>query len=159
MRCPERQCLPWRCARILTPYEVGQPPECKDICGRRRARGGGGSLVDAVHKAPNTQPSMLGSASGLKPRQKEGLGGGLLASLRRPPPPNCSSSWRPDLWKRNNRWMIEEFDRRGDTLIGRTSTWKITKIAYTQGVFAWVKRVWFPLRALTKPTPREPLAD
>ena len=65
---------------------------------------------------------------------------------------------RPDLWKRNNRWMIEEFDRRGDTPDRAYQYFrKITRIAYTQGVFAWVKRVWFPLRALTKPTPREPI--
>jgi nitroreductase len=54
--------------------------------------------------------------------------------------------------------MIEEFDRRGDTPDRAYQYFrKITKIAYTQGVFSWVKRVWFPLRALTKPTPREPI--
>ena len=65
---------------------------------------------------------------------------------------------RPDLWKRNNRWLIEEFDRRGDTPDRAYQYFrKITKIAYTQGLFAWVKRVWFPIRALSKPTPREPI--
>ena len=34
---------------------------------------------------------------------------------------------------------------------------KITKIAYTQGAFAWVKRIWFFIRGIGKATPREPV--
>lgn len=65
---------------------------------------------------------------------------------------------RPDLWKRNNAWTLEEFDRRGN-MPERAYQYfgKITRIAYTQGVFAWVKRLWFPLRGLTRATPREPI--
>ena len=65
---------------------------------------------------------------------------------------------RPDLWKRNNAWTLAEFERRGN-MPERAHQYfkKITKIAYTQGLFAWVKAVWFPLRGLNKPTPREPI--
>ena len=47
---------------------------------------------------------------------------------------------RPDLWKRNNAWTLEEFDRRGN-MPERAYQYfgKITRIAYTQGVFAWVE--------------------
>ena len=64
---------------------------------------------------------------------------------------------RPDLWKRNNRWTLKEFDKRGN-MPDRAYQYfrKITRIAYTQGLFGWVKRVWFPLRGLSKATPREP---
>ena len=65
---------------------------------------------------------------------------------------------RPDLWRRNNQWTLEEFDRRGD-MPQRAYQYftKITRIAYTQGAFAWVKRLWFPARGWFKPTPREPI--
>ena len=65
---------------------------------------------------------------------------------------------RPDMWKRNNAWTLAEFERRGN-MPERAHQYfkKITKIAYTQGLFAWVKAVWFPLRGLNKPTPREPI--
>ncbi|MEE2918593.1 MAG: nitroreductase family protein [Bacteroidota bacterium] len=65
---------------------------------------------------------------------------------------------RPDLWRRNNAWTIEEFDRRGN-MPERAYQYftKITRIAYTQGLFAWVKRIWFPLRGMVKATPREPI--
>ena len=65
---------------------------------------------------------------------------------------------RPDLWRRNNAWTLAEFDRRGN-MPERAYQYftKITKIAYTQGPFAWVKRIWFPIRGLTQATPREPI--
>jgi nitroreductase len=64
---------------------------------------------------------------------------------------------RPDLWKRNNRWTLEEFDKRGN-MPDRAYQYfrQITRLAYTQGLFGWVKRVWFPIRGWTKATPREP---
>ena len=34
---------------------------------------------------------------------------------------------------------------------------KITRIAYTQGLFAPVKAIWFAIRGIRKPTPREPI--
>lgn len=65
---------------------------------------------------------------------------------------------RPDVWKRNNQWMLQEFDRRGNMPEKAYQYFtKITRIAYTQGAFALAKRVWFAFRALQKPTPREPI--
>ncbi|MDA0729094.1 MAG: nitroreductase family protein [Bacteroidetes bacterium] len=65
---------------------------------------------------------------------------------------------RPDLWRRNNRWTLEEFDRRGD-MPERAYQYftKITRIAYTQGVFAPLKALWFAIRGLKHATPREPV--
>jgi nitroreductase len=65
---------------------------------------------------------------------------------------------RPDLWRRNNRWTLEEFDRRGD-MPERAYQYftKITRIAYTQGVFAPLKALWFAIRGLRRATPREPI--
>ena len=116
--------------------------------------------VDAAHKAPNSSNLQCWEVHRVSsPDKKKAL---VEACLGQPAASTAPELFvfvaRPDLWKRNNRWMIEEFDRRGDTPDRAYQYFrKITKIAYTQGVFAWVKRVWFPLRALTKPTPREPI--
>jgi len=65
---------------------------------------------------------------------------------------------RPDLWRRNNRWTLEEFDRRGN-MPDRAYQYfqKITRIAYTQGMFAPIKAAWFWARGWSRPTPREPV--
>ena len=43
---------------------------------------------------------------------------------------------RPDMWKRNNQWMINEFDRRGNMPEKAYQYFRvITKLAYTTGVF------------------------
>ena len=68
---------------------------------------------------------------------------------------------RPDMWKRNNQWMIDEFDRRGNMPEKAYQYFRvITKLAYTTGVFgvlAPFKWLFFNLRGLTKPTPRGPV--
>ena len=65
---------------------------------------------------------------------------------------------RPDLWRRNNGWTLKALEQRGDAPERAFQYFrKITKIAYTQGAFAWVKRIWFFIRGFRKPTPREPV--
>jgi nitroreductase len=65
---------------------------------------------------------------------------------------------RPDLWRRNNAWTLEALERRGDAPDRAFQYFrKITRIAYTQGAFAWVKRIWFFIRSIGKATPREPV--
>lgn len=68
---------------------------------------------------------------------------------------------RPDMWKRNNQWMLEEFDSRGNVPPQAYQYFKkITRIAYTTGVlnilvpFKWL---FFNIRGLFQPTPREPI--
>ncbi len=126
----------------------GVPEEVVDRC------------ADAAHKAPNSSNLQCWELHRVSSGEKRKAL--VEACLGQPAASTAPELFvfvaRPDLWKRNNRWMIEEFDRRGDTPDRAYQYFrKITKIAYTQGVFSWVKRVWFPLRALTKPTPREPI--
>lgn len=65
---------------------------------------------------------------------------------------------RPDLWRRNNDWTLKALEQRGDAPERAFQYFrKITKIAYTQGAFAWVKRIWFFIRGIGKATPREPV--
>tara|TARA_B110000211_G_scaffold13070_1_gene13660 strand:- start:910 stop:1683 length:774 start_codon:yes stop_codon:yes gene_type:complete len=68
---------------------------------------------------------------------------------------------RPDLWKRNNKWMIEEFDRRGDMPEKAYQYFrKITPMIYSTGVFgvlAPFKWLFYNIRGIRKPTPREPM--
>ena len=116
--------------------------------------------VDAAHKAPNSSNLQCWELHRVSSADKKKAL--VEACLGQPAASTAPELFvfvaRPDLWKRNNRWMIEEFDRSGDTPDRAYQYFrKITKIAYTQGVFAWVKRVWFPMRALSKPTPREPI--
>ena len=68
---------------------------------------------------------------------------------------------RPDLWKRNNQLILEEFDRRGNMPEGAYQYFRvITKLAYSRGVlgikvpFKWL---FFNLRGLFQPTPRGPI--
>ena len=65
------------------------------------------------------------------------------------------------MWKRNNQWMIDEFDRRGNMPEKDYQYFRvITKLAYTTGVFGGLapfKWLFFTLRGLTKPTPRGPV--
>jgi nitroreductase len=116
--------------------------------------------VDAAQKAPNSSNLQCWEVHWVTaPESKSQL---VKACLSQPAAATAQELFvfvaRPDLWKRNNGWTIQEFDRRGD-MPERAYQYfrKITKIAYTQGLFAWVKRVWFPLRGLSQPTPREPI--
>ena len=115
--------------------------------------------VDSAHKAPNSSNLQCWEVHRVSsPDKKKAL---VEACLGQPAASTAPELFvfvaRPDLWKRNNRWMIEEFDRRGDTPDRAYQYFrKITKIAYTQGVFAGSRRV-VSAEALTKPTPREPI--
>jgi|TARA_B110000116_G_C16774843_1_gene555209 nitroreductase len=68
---------------------------------------------------------------------------------------------RPDMWKRNNQWMIDEFDRRGNMPEKAYQYFRnITKMVYTTGVFgiaAPFKWLFFNIRGIFQPTPREPI--
>jgi nitroreductase len=68
---------------------------------------------------------------------------------------------RPDLWKRNNQLIIDEFDRRGNMPESAYQYFRvITKLAYSRGVFgvkAPIKWLFFNLRGLFQPTPRGPI--
>ena len=116
--------------------------------------------VDAAQKAPNSSNLQCWELYRVAfPTNKEKL---VEACLGQPAAATAPELFvfvaRPDLWRRNNAWTLEEFDRRGN-MPDRAYQYftKITRIAYTQGVFAWVKRLWFPVRGLTQATPREPI--
>jgi nitroreductase len=68
---------------------------------------------------------------------------------------------RPDLWRRNNQWMIDHLTSDPATPArGLQYFTKITKLVYTQGPFGIlrpIKWLWFSLRGLSKATPREPI--
>ena len=116
--------------------------------------------VDAAQKAPNS--SNLQCWEVYRVKSENAKTNMVEACLGQPAASTAPELFvfvaRPDLWKRNNRWTLEEFDRRGD-MPERAYQYftKITRIAYTQGAFAWVKRLWFPLRGWRKATPREPI--
>tara|TARA_B110000285_G_C15124665_1_gene619409 strand:- start:1274 stop:2053 length:780 start_codon:yes stop_codon:yes gene_type:complete len=68
---------------------------------------------------------------------------------------------RPDLWKRNNGWMLDHLKASPNTP-GKALQYfnKITRIVYNQGpwsVYRPFKWVWFSIRGIKKPTPREPI--
>tara|TARA_Y100000991_G_C21972671_1_gene350319 strand:- start:1865 stop:2629 length:765 start_codon:yes stop_codon:yes gene_type:complete len=117
-------------------------------------------VVDAAQKAPNSSNLQCWELYRVASSEnKEKL---VKACLGQPAASTAPELFvfvaRPDLWRRNNAWTLQEFDRRGN-MPERAYQYftKITRIAYTQGVFAWVKRLWFPLRGLTQATPREPI--
>ena len=117
-------------------------------------------VVDAAQKAPNSSNLQCWELYRVNsPENKKRL---VDACLGQPAASTASELFvfvaRPDLWRRNNAWTLAEFDRRGN-MPERAYQYftKITKIAYTQGLFAWVKRIWFPIRGLTQATPREPI--
>ena len=117
-------------------------------------------VVDAAQKAPNSSNLQCWeiyrvASTDKKKKLVEACLGQPAASTA---PELFVFVARPDLWRRNNIWTLKEFDRRGN-MPERAYQYfnKITRIAYTQGVFAWVKRVWLPLRGLLKATPREPI--
>ena len=116
--------------------------------------------VDAAQKAPNSSNLQCWEVHHVKSKDKKSAL--VEACLGQPAAATAPELFvfvaRPDLWHRNNAWTLTEFDRRGN-MPERAYQYftKITRIAYTQGVFAWVKRLWFPIRGLTKATPREPI--
>ncbi len=116
--------------------------------------------VDAAQKAPNSSNLQCWEVHHVKSKDKKSAL--VEACLGQPAAATAPELFvfvaRPDLWRRNNAWTLTEFDRRGN-MPERAYQYftKITRIAYTQGVFAWVKRLWFPIRGLTKATPREPI--
>ena len=117
-------------------------------------------VVDAAQKAPNSSNLQCWELYRVKDDRKKSLL--VEACLGQPAAATAPELFvfvaRPDLWKRNNAWTLQEFDRRGN-MPERAYQYftKITRIAYTQGAFAWVKRVWFPIRGWSKATPREPI--
>ncbi|HCZ08574.1 MAG TPA: nitroreductase family protein [Flavobacteriales bacterium] len=68
---------------------------------------------------------------------------------------------RPDLWRRNNQWMLEAFDRAGTVPESAYQYYrKITPLVYDQGAFGWRTpfKWWITRwRGLRKPIPREPI--
>ena len=68
---------------------------------------------------------------------------------------------RPDLWKRNNQVILDEFDRRGNMPESAYQYFRvITKLAYTIGIFGILspfKWLFFNVRGLFQPTPRGPV--
>ena len=68
---------------------------------------------------------------------------------------------RPDLWKRNNQLILDEFDRRGNMPESAYQYFRvITKLAYTIGIFGILspfKWLFFNVRGLFQPTPRGPV--
>jgi nitroreductase len=68
---------------------------------------------------------------------------------------------RPDLWRENNTRMLDRLN--ADPKVperGKQYYKVITKIAYNQGPLGLLKPfkwLWFTVRGLTKPTPREPI--
>ena len=80
--------------------------------------------VDAAHKAPNSSNLQCWELHRVSSAdKKQAL---VEACLGQPAASSAPELFvfvaRPDLWKRNNRWMIEEFDRRGTRQNGHTST-------------------------------------
>ena len=116
--------------------------------------------VEAAQKAPNSSNLQCWELYQVKDEGRKALL--VEACLGQPAAATAPALFvfvaRPDLWKRNNAWTLAEFDRRGD-MPERAYQYftKITRIAYTQGLFGWVKRLWFPMRGWTKATPREPV--
>lgn len=116
--------------------------------------------VEAAQKAPNSSNLQCWELHHVESKDKKSAL--VEACLGQPAAATAPELFvfvaRPDLWRRNNAWTLAEFDRRGN-MPERAYQYftKITRIAYTQGAFAWVKRLWFPLRGLTKATPREPI--
>ena len=117
-------------------------------------------VVDAAQKAPNSSNLQCWELYRVKDQQKKNEL--VEACLGQPAAATAPELFvfvaRPDLWRRNNAWTLKEFDRRGN-MPERAYQYftKITRIAYTQGAFAWIKRLWFAIRGLLKPTPREPV--
>lgn len=68
---------------------------------------------------------------------------------------------RPDLWQRNNDWMIAHLKSNPDTPERALQYFtKITQLVYTQGpmgILRPFKWLWFTLRGLRTATPREPI--
>jgi nitroreductase len=69
---------------------------------------------------------------------------------------------RPDLWKRNNDWMVAHLQSQPDTPERAIQYFtKITRLVYTMGPFGVLgplKRVWFAIRGISQATPREPVS-
>ena len=116
--------------------------------------------VDAAQKAPNSSNLQCWELYNVvDPSNKKRL---VDACLGQPAAATAPELFvfvaRPDLWKRNNAWTLQEFDRRGNMPEKAYQYFqKITRIAYTQGLFALVIGVWFPIRGWRTPTPREPI--
>ena len=116
-------------------------------------------VVDAAQKAPNSSNLQCWELYRVKDdRKKSLLVEACLDSLRLRRLPSCLCSWQGLICGSATMLDPSEFDRRGN-MPERAYQYftKITRIAYTQGAFAWVKRVWFPIRGLSKATPREPI--
>ena len=127
------------------------PPEVMEAC------------IDAALKAPNSSNLQAWEIHHVvSPDKKEAL---VEACLSQPAAGTAAELLvfvgRPDLWRRNNRWMIEAFDRAGNVSDGAYQySRKITPLVYDQGVlgwrtpFKWILTRW---RGLRKPSLREPI--
>ena len=127
------------------------PAEVMDAC------------LDAALKAPNSSNLQAWEMHHVvSPDKKQAL---VEACLSQPAAGTAQELvvfvGRPDLWRRNNRWMIEAFDRRGNVPEGAYQYYrKITPLVYDQGTFGWrtpFKWMLTRWRGLSKPYPREPI--
>ena len=112
--------------------------------------------AEAAQKAPNSSNLQCWGLHRVKGVRKTRL---VLAwnSLLRPAAPELFVFVaRPDLGSETTP-RYREFGHTAAYERAYQYFTKITRIAYTQGLFAWVKRIWFPLRGMVKATPREPI--
>lgn len=69
---------------------------------------------------------------------------------------------RPDCWRQHNDWMIQKMKADPTTPPKALQYFEqITKLVYTMGplgIFRPLKWIWFTIRGLKKPTPREPMS-
>ena len=121
------------------------------------------SCLDAALKAPNSSNLQAWEIHHvISPDKKKEL---VRLCLGQPAASTAKELFvfvaRPDLWKRNNQWMIEEFDKRGDMPEKAYQYFrKITPMIYSTGIFgvlAPFKWLFYNIRGLSKPTPREPM--
>ena len=121
------------------------------------------ACIDAALKAPNSSNLQAWEIHHVvSPEKKKAL---VEACLSQPAaataPELLVFVGRPDLWRRNNRWMIEAFDRLGNVPKGAYQYYrKITPLVYDQGAFGWrtpFKWMLTRWRGLSRPYPREPI--
>lgn len=121
------------------------------------------ACIDAALKAPNSSNLQAWEIHHVVDAEKKAA---LVAACLSQPAAGTAAELvvfvgRPDLWRRNNQWMIEAFDQAGNIPEGAYQYYrKITPLVYDQGVmgwrtpFKWILTRW---RGRNKPYPREPI--
>ena len=121
------------------------------------------ACMDAALKAPNSSNLQTWEIHHVvDPEKKAAL---VKACLSQPAAGTASELvvfvGRPDLWKRNNGWMLEALERRESVPKSALQYYKkITPLAYDQGwmgwrtPFKWAITRW---RGISRPYPREPI--